>query len=124
MRRRLQEFLPIVLVALTVQILAPIAACWAAAIAIADPLVSAAICHDSSTSLGRSDQAGGRPAHDGTFATCCVMHAGAWVDTPKYVADITLARWPGRIVWQDTASLLSPSRVGSNTQVRAPPRLT
>ena len=46
MRRRLRKFLPIVLVALVVQILAPIAACWAASIATSDPLLGAAICHD------------------------------------------------------------------------------
>jgi hypothetical protein len=39
MRSRLQKFLPVVLIALAVQVLAPIAACWAAAIAMSDPLV-------------------------------------------------------------------------------------
>src|SRR5713226_9766469 len=121
MRRRLQGFLPIVLVALAIQILAPIATCWVAAVAVADPLQAAAICHDSSSPPGQGNHSG-QPAHDGAFATCCVMHTGAWVDTPKYMADITLSRWSGRVVWQDTAPPLSPSRVGSNTQARAPPR--
>jgi hypothetical protein len=44
MRRRLRKFLPIVLLALTVQILAPIAACWAPSIAGSDPLHAAIIC--------------------------------------------------------------------------------
>ena len=38
MRRRLNNFLPIVLIALLVQIFAPIGACWAASIAASDPL--------------------------------------------------------------------------------------
>ena len=38
MRARLQKFLPIVLLALAMQVLAPIAACWAAGQAVADPL--------------------------------------------------------------------------------------
>ena len=42
MRRRLKNFLPIVLIALAVQIVAPIAACWAAGIAASDPLIVAA----------------------------------------------------------------------------------
>jgi hypothetical protein len=124
MHRRLQRYLPIVLVALAIQILAPIAACWAAAIAVADPLLPAAICHDSSTSPGQSDHTGGQPAHDGGFATCCVMHALAWIDAPKYMAVITLERRPEQVLWHDTAAPLSPPRVGSNTQARAPPRLT
>ena len=45
MRRRLRKFFPIVLIALTVQIFAPIGACWAASIAASDPLHAAIICH-------------------------------------------------------------------------------
>jgi len=40
MRKRLRNFLPIVLLALVVQIFAPIGACWAASIAASDPLAS------------------------------------------------------------------------------------
>ena len=43
--RRLKNFLPIVLIALVVQIFAPIGACWAASIAASDPLAAAVICH-------------------------------------------------------------------------------
>ena len=45
MRQRLQAFLPIVLIALMVQILAPIGAAWAAALVKADPLRGVEICH-------------------------------------------------------------------------------
>ncbi len=41
MRRRLRKFFPIVLIALTVQIFAPIGACWAASIAASDPAQAA-----------------------------------------------------------------------------------
>ena len=51
MRRRLQKFLPIVLLALMVQILAPIGACWAAAVAVSDPLGSAVIWRSPSGRL-------------------------------------------------------------------------
>ena len=61
MRRRLQKYLPIILIALMVQILAPVVACWAAAVAASDPLNTAQICHDnvSSAPVVWRDQASG-----------------------------------------------------------------
>jgi len=50
MRRRLRKFFPIVLIALAVQIFAPIGACWAASIAASDPLHAAIICHGDTAS--------------------------------------------------------------------------
>ena len=56
MRRRLKNFLPIVLVALAVQIFAPIGACWAVSIAASDPLARAVICHgNAAAGAGQSD---------------------------------------------------------------------
>jgi len=64
-RRRLRKYLPIVLMALAVQILAPIATCWAAAIAVSDPLHEAFICHDTGASpqgsAGTQDNQTGQP---------------------------------------------------------------
>ena len=51
--RRLKNFLPIVLIALMVQIFAPIGACWAASIAASDPLAGAAICRPACRSTCR-----------------------------------------------------------------------
>ena len=63
MRRRLRNFLPIVLIALMVQILAPIAACWAASIAASDPLHAAIICQDAASTDGpdRPGRSASRP---------------------------------------------------------------
>ena len=84
MRRRFQRFLPIVLIALVVQVLAPIGACWAAAIAASGPLGSAVICHDSAAASGRpGDQGGDHRAHNGACAICCICMAGAAIDTPQ-----------------------------------------
>src|SRR5438309_10161029 len=84
MRRRLHKFLPIVLIALTVQILAPIAACWAAGIAASDPLQGAVICHDTAASTsGSADQTGQPRAHDGCCSACSVAHGGAPLDAPQ-----------------------------------------
>ena len=60
MRRRLRKFLPVVLIALAVQIFAPIAACWAASIVASDPLGAAAICHDNAASSSGQNSATAR----------------------------------------------------------------
>ena len=122
MRRRLQEYFPIVLLALVMQILAPVAACWVASIAVADPLQSAGICHsDNSTSSGDQDR--GQHAPDG-LCTVCATHAGTAVDAPGPVVVIALVRQFVAVLWSDAELALGPSRIGSNTQARAPPQLT
>ena len=125
MRRRLRKFLPIVLMALTVQILAPIGACWAASIAAADPLQVAVICHgDAASAPGQTDDQTGQPrAHDGACSLCCVVHAGASIDTPQ-TAFIALYRLPERVVWLDRTPDLFGARTGSHAQARAPPQMT
>jgi hypothetical protein len=126
MRRRLRKFLPIVLIALAVQILAPIAACWAAGIAASDPLAAATICHDTSGRAGNPanlpDQTG-HHAHDSACALCCLAHAGTSLDTPT----TTIAepyRHSLRVVWHDVASELRDSRSSGHAQARGPPQLT
>jgi hypothetical protein len=71
--RRLKNFLPIVLIALAVQIFAPIGACWAATIAASDPLAGAVICHgNAAPGAGQTDQTGHRAMTDAVrFAACC-----------------------------------------------------
>jgi Protein of unknown function (DUF2946) len=124
MRRRLRKFFPIVLIALTVQILAPIAACWAASIAASDPLHAAVICHgDAASTSGQTDQNGQPRAHDGACSLCCVAHAGASPDTPQTTI-ATPYRHPERVVWLDFAPDLFGSLTGSHAQARAPPQLT
>jgi hypothetical protein len=124
MRRRVRKFLPIVLIAVMVQILAPVAACWAASIAASDPLHAAAICHDDGASNpGQTDQTGQPPAHDGCCSVCSVAHTGAPVDAPQ-TAVATPYRDPARVIWLDRAPDLFGSRAGSHAQARAPPQLT
>src|ERR1700744_3211636 len=129
MRRRLRKFLPIVMLALVVQVLAPIAACWAAGVAASDPLAAlgtAAICHDTSGEAGNpADQPGqtGHHAHDGACALCCLAHAGASMDAPK-AAHAELFRSPLRVVWHSVATELRDSRSSGHTQARGPPTLS
>ena len=127
MRRRLRKFLPIVLIALAVQIFAPVGACWAASIAASDPLQTAVICHSDTGPAqghtGQTDPTGQHRAHDGCCSVCSVLHTGAPVDTPQ-TAVKTPSHQPERVVWFDSVADLFGSRIGSHAQARAPPQLT
>jgi hypothetical protein len=88
------------------------------AIAVANPLQSAGICHSDPT--GSGDQDRGRYAHDGLCAIC-VSHASTAVDAPQPAAFVELVRQFRPIPWTDAELMLGPSRTGLNTQARAPP---
>jgi hypothetical protein len=121
MRRRVGKFLPIVLVALMVQIFAPIGATRAASIAASDPLSAAVICHGNAGSTSSpTDQSGQHRAHDGCCSVCSVVHTGAPLETPQAVVAIPY-RHAARVAWLDTAPDLFSSRAGSHAQARAPP---
>ncbi|WP_342728826.1 DUF2946 domain-containing protein [Bradyrhizobium sp. B097] len=123
MRRRLKIFLPIVLVALLVQIFAPIGACWAASLALSDPLAAATICHGNAGSgAGHGDQTG-HDAHDGCCSACSVLQTGAPIDNPEITAQ-AVERPSTRIAWLDFAPGLTGSRPISRAQARAPPFLS
>jgi hypothetical protein len=118
MRRRLKKFLPIVLIAVLVQIFAPIGATWAASIAASDPLHAVPICHGAATSV--PDQSGPPGAHDGCCSVCSVLHGGAPLPTPQAAAKIPFSHAVG-VVWLDTTPDLFSSRAGAHAQARAPP---
>jgi hypothetical protein len=121
MRRRLQNFLPVVLLALMVQALAPIAATWAAAAS--DPLQAAPICHSGAAGSGDA----GVPDNNGPGSQhsacdlCCLVQAGGALDAPKGMAVAMPYRVAASVVWQERAAEPAPTSVGSNTQARAPP---
>lgn len=121
MRRRVGKFFPIVLIALLVQIFAPIGATWAASIAASDPLHVAMICSgDMASATDQADQTGQHRAHEGCCSICSVVHSGAPVDPPQ-TAVATSYRAFLRVVWRDNAPELSGIRTGSQAQARAPP---
>jgi Protein of unknown function (DUF2946) len=128
MRRRLRKFLPIVLMALVVQILAPIAACWAAGVVASDPLAAAAICHDSAASAADSDnqtdQGGSSHIHDGVCCLVCGGHVAASLDAPPQLSVAVPYRQSERVVWHRFAPELLAARTGSLAQARAPPALS
>jgi hypothetical protein len=123
MRRRRQRFIPIFLIALVIQILAPIAASWAAAIAASDPLGAAAICFNHPEPAG--DQGTDRHAADGGLCSiCCSAPANASFDRLGTAGVVLLYREPSPVLWRDDAMEFFANRSDSTWQARAPPRLT
>ena len=121
MRERLQKFLPLVLLALAMQVLAPIAACLAAGQAVADPLSAAVICH-SASDQGSPDST--PTAHAGACALCCLAQAAASSDSPPQTALAVPVRQAERVVWRQTDIAVADARRGSSAQARAPPHIS
>lgn len=124
MRARLQKFLPLVLLALAMQVLAPIAACWATGLAIADPLSAGIICHAASERGGLNDQTGAPIAHAGACALCCLAQANASLDSPSPAAFSIPIRHAERVVWHPADALAIAAPRGSSAQARAPPQFS
>lgn len=124
MRRRLKNFLPIILIALMVQILAPIGACWAASIAASDPLAGAVICHGNDGSgADEADRASHR-AHEGCCAVCSILQTGVPVDTPESSILAHVERQSEHVIWFEFVTDRFGSRSGSLAQARAPPSIS
>ena len=125
MRQRLQRYLPIAMIALMVQILAPIGACWAAAVAASDPLHTAQICRDVASGNGQpSDQTGRHSQHGSACAICCFASFSPSINMPRIEALALPYRQTARIGWRDQALDPSTARAGSNAQARAPPSIS
>lgn len=120
MRRRLQKFLPVVLLALLVQVLAPIGAALAAALDAADPLLAAQICHSDGAGSGQGPDEGPGSYH-AACDICCLVNAGAALDAPKVIVVATPYQPAVLVVWRGRAAEPARSFVGSNAQARAPP---
>lgn len=125
MRRRLKNLLPIVLMALAVQVFAPIAACWAASIAASDPLGVAVICHGNGASgASQHGASGAQGAENACCGLCGVLHTGAPVDPPQTASVFTFERRTTTVAWHELALDPAISRAGSPEQARAPPFLS
>jgi len=122
MRRRLRKFFPIVLIALMVQIFAPIGACFAASIAAADPLHAAVIC-SGGTASNETNRGGEHRAHDGSCSACFAAQAAASLDSPQAIF-APPQRQSARVAWRDAAPDLTGSRTWSHAQARAPPSIS
>jgi hypothetical protein len=124
MRARLQKFLPVVLLALVMQVLAPIAACWAAGQAVADPLGASVICHSVSQQGSPADQDGAPAAHAGACALCCLTQASASFDSPPHTTLSIPLRHAARVVWHEADASVLAAHKGSSAQARGPPHFS
>jgi hypothetical protein len=125
MRRRLEAFVPIVLLAVLVQLMAPIAAFRVVAYATSDPLYMASICADMTPSSdAQSAPNKTQHSHGECCAFCGAGHGGTVALDPPPLIFVTLQRQYQRISWLEAADPMPAIRVGSNAQARAPPQLT
>lgn len=127
MRRRLELLIPIVLLAIAVQLFAPIAAFRAFAYAVNDPLYMASICTDMGAAADDAQSApAGTKHHNGD---CCAFCAGGHgggtaLQSPPPAVFAILHRQYQRLSWLETAEAMPTIRVGSNAQARAPPAIS
>ena len=123
MRRRLEIFIPILLLAVLVQLIAPIAAFRVAAYAASDPLYMASIC-TGMTSSPNAQTAPGKTEH--SHGDCCAFcgagHGGGTnAIAPPPLIFVNLQRNYQLLSWLQAADPIPPLRIGSNAQARAPP---
>jgi Protein of unknown function (DUF2946) len=121
MRRWLARFVPLVLLAIVVQLFAPIAAFRAVAYASSDPLYMASICSgmtstDSTTTPSKTEH-----AHDDCCAFCAGGHGGANLLDPPAPVFVSLQRDYQLVSWLEASEPMPVIRTGSNAQARAPP---
>ncbi len=122
MRRRLERFIPIVILVVLVQLLAPIAAFRVVAYASSDPLYMASICAETTSSSGEQQTPSKAPhAHADCCAFCSVSHGGGLAAEPPSPLFVALQLEFQKVAWLEAASLMPAVRVGSNAQARAPP---
>ena len=125
MRRRLEALVPIVLLAVLVQLMAPIAAFRVVAYATSDPLYMASICTGmTSSSDAQSAPSKTQHSHGDCCAFCGAGHGGTVALDPPPLVFVTLQRQYQWISWLEAADPTPAIRVGSNAQARAPPHLT
>jgi Protein of unknown function (DUF2946) len=122
MRRRLEVFIPIVVLAVLVQLMAPIAAFRVVAYATTDPLYLASLCSQmTSASETPADPAKTQHQHGDCCAFCVGSHGGAVAVDPPPLTFASLQRQYQQISWLEATEAMPVFRVGSNAQARAPP---
>ena len=121
MRRQMGKFFPVIMIAIWVQLFAPIGAYWTMAAAM-DPFGSAPICAPSlAGKSGPATPAGQQQSHPDCCQLCVVTHSGAAPLTSPEPGVATLVRSARQIVWLDRQFDLPSSPRGSPAQARAPP---
>jgi Protein of unknown function (DUF2946) len=121
MRRQLGKLLPIVMLAIWAQILAPIVI-YRTAGAAAATFDASVICAEHLAAQGQPDQPNRDHLHDSCYIHCCLTKTAQVAFDSSVAASIMLPdRQFQRVHWQDTEPDLLPHRVGTHAQARAPP---
>lgn len=124
MRRRLDVFIPVVLLSILVQVIAPIGAFRVVAHAVSDPLFMATICSGTASSDNAS-QTAPKPQHGGKCCGfCAISHGGAVAVDPPSPVFVTLQRRYQLVSWLEADQPTPAVRAGSNAQARAPPSIS
>jgi hypothetical protein len=123
MRQRLELYVPIVLLAVLVQLTAPIAAFRVVAYATSDPLYMVSMCADmASSSDAQTVPIKTQHSHGDCCAFCGAGHGSAVAVNQPPLIFVTLQRQYQRVSWLEAADPMPTTRVGSNSQARAPPQ--
>jgi hypothetical protein len=120
MRRRLERYIPIVLFAILVQLIAPVSALHAVAGAISDPLYMASICSNMSDD-GHAKPSDGTGSHPGCCEACGAALSGAVMLDPPPSVFVTLQRRYQRVVWLTPLDNRLVFQTNTAAQARAPP---
>jgi len=124
MRRLMGRFFPIVMIAIWVQLFAPIGASWTMAAAM-DPIGSAPICSGASSAQhDQSAPAGPHQSYPDCCSLCLVVHSGAAPLKSPEPAIVTIVRLPQQVAWFEQAIALPSNERGSHAQARAPPSIS
>lgn len=124
MRRWLEAFIPILLLAVVVQLMAPIAAFRVVAYAATDPLYMASICSGMTSGDAQTSPSKTGHSQGGCCAFCAAGHGGGVAIDPPPVIFVTLQRLYQQVSWLEAADPMPSVRVGSNAQARAPPSVS
>lgn len=120
MRRRLERYIPIVLFAILVQLIAPVSALHAVASAVSDPLYMASICSNMSDD-GHATPSDGNGNPHGCCEACGAALGGALMLDPPPAVFAILQRQYQRVVWLTPLDNRLVFQTNTAAQARAPP---
>lgn len=121
MRSRLGHLVPIVMIAVLVQLFAPIAMMRVAAAAVSDPLSGVVICaggHDGN--LPDNAPAAG---HVACCPLCAIAHVAPTLDHPV-PTHVAIQRIYQRVVWLESRTPFRSRGIADRPHARGPPSLS
>lgn len=124
MRKRLEHLIALVVLAVVVQLFAPIAAFRVVAYAASDPLYLESTC----SGFASGDQQAPTSKTSHSPAKCCgfcsISHGAGTAVAPPSAIFVSIQRHYQLLSWLEAADPIQLARIGSNTQARAPPAIS